>query len=573
MKGTIDQVTGTEEKGEADEGIEREVEEAEDRKAGRGRGRRGLGDDDGGRSRNARGRGADTRGRGVPRRAGPALDPDDGRRGGHPRPARPDGRPPGARRSCGCTSPRARSSATRRARAGSRCSPTARGCWSPRRSRPTSSTSPSCASASPTPSSASTRPRRARPRRSRPSASGRVRGLHRDRRVALIERSRLNGPPSLHRAALAHGRATADREADRLRHLERRRGSGSAPASSRAGSRPATSRRARSACRDLPVTIAEVGPERTPPTVLLHGHVDVVPGRPEQFEPRLDGDRLYGARRLRHEGRAGLRCCSRSPTCATRTRCGCGSGSFPTRSPRRRPTAAATCSSTRASWATSRSPASPRTCTSGSPPRACWRCGSRSTAAPRTARRPWLGENAILRAIDVFRAIESLPFASRSSELFDRPSINLGRILGGDALNKVPDTCFIDVDVRYLPEQEPARDPRRGRRASRARGGLDLLAPAGPRRPGLAVRAGALRGGRAAHRRRGDERRPRRRLRRGLVPARRRPGGRVRAARRRPSRPRRVGLGRLAGRLPAARWRTSSAPCRRASPVARDGGP
>ena len=68
---------------------------------------------------------------------------------------------------------------------------------------------------------------------------------------------------------------------------------------------------------------------------------------------------------------------------------------------------------------------------------------------------PWLGENAILRAHDVFRQIESLPFASQSSDLFDRPSINLGRILGGDALNKVPDTCFIDVDVRYLPEQDP----------------------------------------------------------------------------------------------------------------------
>ena len=56
---------------------------------------------------------------------------------------------------------------------------------------------------------------------------------------------------------------------------------------------------------------------------------------------------------------------------------------------------------------------------------------------------------------EVFREIESLPFAGQSSELFDRPSINLGRILGGDALNKVPDTCFIDVDVRYLPEQDP----------------------------------------------------------------------------------------------------------------------
>src|SRR5207237_5087607 len=54
---------------------------------------------------------------------------------------------------------------------------------------------------------------------------------------------------------------------------------------------------------------------------------------------------------------------------------------------------------------------------------------------------PWLGENAVLKAIDVFRTIESLPFSRESTEMFDRPSINLGRIRGGDALNKVPDEC------------------------------------------------------------------------------------------------------------------------------------
>ena len=68
---------------------------------------------------------------------------------------------------------------------------------------------------------------------------------------------------------------------------------------------------------------------------------------------------------------------------------------------------------------------------------------------------PWLGDNAVLKAIDVFRAIESLPFSRESSELFDRPSINLGRIQGGDALNKVPDVCTMAVDVRYLPGQDP----------------------------------------------------------------------------------------------------------------------
>ena len=68
---------------------------------------------------------------------------------------------------------------------------------------------------------------------------------------------------------------------------------------------------------------------------------------------------------------------------------------------------------------------------------------------------PWLGDNAVLKAIDVFRRIESLPFTRESSELFDRPSINLGRIQGGDAINKVPDLCTMVVDIRYLPHQDP----------------------------------------------------------------------------------------------------------------------
>jgi succinyl-diaminopimelate desuccinylase len=70
---------------------------------------------------------------------------------------------------------------------------------------------------------------------------------------------------------------------------------------------------------------------------------------------------------------------------------------------------------------------------------------------------PWEGDNAVLKAIDVFRAIELLPFSQESTELFPRPSISLGRIIGGDALNKVPDRCVVDVDIRYLPGQDAKR--------------------------------------------------------------------------------------------------------------------
>ena len=42
-----------------------------------------------------------------------------------------------------------------------------------------------------------------------------------------------------------------------------------------------------------PLLAATVGANGGP-TVVLHGHLDVVPGREEQFEPRVEGDRLYG---------------------------------------------------------------------------------------------------------------------------------------------------------------------------------------------------------------------------------------------------------------------------------------
>ena len=48
-----------------------------------------------------------------------------------------------------------------------------------------------------------------------------------------------------------------------------------------------------------------------------------------------------------------------------------------------------------------------------------------------------------------------MPFSRESSELFDRPSINLGKISGGEALNMVPDECTMVVDIRYLPNQDP----------------------------------------------------------------------------------------------------------------------
>ena len=100
---------------------------------------------------------------------------------------------------------------------------------------------------------------------------------------------------------------------------------------------------------------------------------------------------------------------------------------------------------------------------------------------------PWLGDNAILKAHDVFRRIETLPFSRESSDLFDRPSINLARIDGGDAFNKVPDLCTMDVDIRFLPNQDPGEIlaqiramPRRARSSSRFERAPAIVSRANP---------------------------------------------------------------------------------------------
>ena len=137
-------------------------------------------------------------------------------------------------------------------------------------------------------------------------------------------------------------------------------------------------------------------------------------------------------------------------------RSGCGSASSPTRSPRRTPT--------RGSDHLVDSGFIGDFAITGEPTNLHIGVEAKGVLAVRLAvsgraahgATPWEGDNAVLKALDVFRSIESLPFARQSSELFDRPSINLGRIWGGDALNKVPDRCVIDVDIRYLPGQDPA---------------------------------------------------------------------------------------------------------------------
>jgi succinyl-diaminopimelate desuccinylase len=205
--------------------------------------------------------------------------------------------------------------------------------------------------------------------------------------------------------------------------------------------------------RGLPVLRAEVGAPGGP-TVVLHGHLDVVPGEAGQYEPRIEGDRLYGRGAYDMKGALAammLTTAALREQEGVRVRLGVV-GDEESEESDDRGSDHLVDSGFVGDFAITGEPTNLHIGVEAKGVLAV-RLMVRGIAAHGAT--PWLGDNAVLKALDVFRSIESLPFARQSSELFDRPSINLGRILGGDALNKVPDRCAIDIDIRYLPDQDP----------------------------------------------------------------------------------------------------------------------
>jgi succinyl-diaminopimelate desuccinylase len=205
--------------------------------------------------------------------------------------------------------------------------------------------------------------------------------------------------------------------------------------------------------RGLPVTAAEVGPPEAP-TLVLHGHMDVVPGGRDQFEPHIKGDRLYGRGAYDMKGALAVMLLVMRDLHdheEVRLRLGIVSDEE-SEEDENRGSDALVASGFVGDFAITGEPTNLQVGV-----QAKGVLAMRLEVQGRSAHgaTPWLGDNAVVKAVEVFRGIESLPFARHSSSLFDRPSINLGRILGGDALNKVPDSCVIDVDIRFLPDQNP----------------------------------------------------------------------------------------------------------------------
>jgi len=206
--------------------------------------------------------------------------------------------------------------------------------------------------------------------------------------------------------------------------------------------------------RGLPVVLADVGGPEGSPTVVFHAHIDVVPAHDEQFEPRVEGDRLIGRGAYDMKGALAammLATVDAAAQSAVRVRFVCvpdeESDDVDDRS-----IEALIAAGLRGDFAITGEPTEMHI---GVQAKGVLAVRIEVSGIAAHGSTPWLGDNAILKAHDIFRRIETLPFSRESSDLFDRPSINLARIVGGDAFNKVPDTCCIDVDIRYLPNQDP----------------------------------------------------------------------------------------------------------------------
>ncbi|UTR12760.1 M20/M25/M40 family metallo-hydrolase [Evansella sp. LMS18] len=70
--------------------------------------------------------------------------------------------------------------------------------------------------------------------------------------------------------------------------------------------------------------------------------------------------------------------------------------------------------------------------------------------------RPWEGVNAIEKAYNLYQQILELPFTKETAPpMYDSTSVNLAKLHSGSSYNKVPESCTISFDIRYIPTQSP----------------------------------------------------------------------------------------------------------------------
>ncbi len=204
----------------------------------------------------------------------------------------------------------------------------------------------------------------------------------------------------------------------------------------------------------LPVIDAVVG--EGPITIVLHAHIDVVPGSESQFMPYIEGDRLWGRGAYDMKGAMAVMCAvmadlvDRPEPLPIRVRLVVVPDEESDEEKEIYGTQVAVESGMTGNFVICGEPTDLHI---GVQAKGVLDILVNVAGRSAHSATPWLGVNAILQAMDVFELLCQLPFARESSMFFERPSINLARIEGGDRLNRVPESCRLHVDIRFLPEQ------------------------------------------------------------------------------------------------------------------------
>ena len=188
------------------------------------------------------------------------------------------------------------------------------------------------------------------------------------------------------------------------------------------------------------------------------------PAHEEQFEPRVEGDRLIGRGAYDMKGGARGDDVRASRTAPSRTR----ARALPVRARRggrgRRRTLDRRARARRACAADFAITGEPTDLHIGIEAKGVLAMRIEVSGRAAHGSTPWLGDSAMLKAFDVFRRIEAMEFARESSELFDRPSINLGADRGRRRLQQgarpLRDGRRHPLPARPGPRRDPRADPR-----------------------------------------------------------------------------------------------------------------
>ncbi|CAL29236.1 putative succinyl-diaminopimelate desuccinylase [Staphylococcus carnosus] len=186
--------------------------------------------------------------------------------------------------------------------------------------------------------------------------------------------------------------------------------------------------------------------------LIFNGHVDVVSGQPEQFEPKIKGDKIYGRGSV--DMKAGVSAMMNAVSELQNK--DLGETSVQLQLVTDEEIGGIYCSS----YLTDHGYlgdfvicGEPTQLGIGYKAKGILQADLHFTGKAAHGSRPWEGENAIVKAYKAYEAILDLPFAKESDDLYDGPSINLAQIKGGEAYNVVPDACEMSIDIRYLPKQ------------------------------------------------------------------------------------------------------------------------